>query len=164
LGGPHIVFVTSGTFAGDQVSDDRCAEAAELAGLAAGGRAFRAWISYPDASVSSRIADYGPWELRNDGGRVAAHASTLIPAIETPIDVDEYGTSVTLAPNTWTGTESNGGISGYNCNGWTDGTSSGFGNMGNAQANDVSWTSFTYGPCTQRLRLYCFEQPSGAGP
>jgi hypothetical protein len=62
-------------FRGDQVGDERCMEAADGSGLTAGGRTFKAWLGYPDASASSRIAEYGPWDLLNDGGDVLLRAT-----------------------------------------------------------------------------------------
>jgi hypothetical protein len=157
---PHIVFVTSGTFTGADVGDYKCADAVMNSPLQ--GRTFKAWLSYPDAGAKTRLANYGPWVLMNDGGEVAHARDNLLPTIETPIVVDENGHAITDDYAVWTGTDPD-GIAKNTCNSWKDSTMTG--SIGQALSNDGDWTFHGLSePCATNHHLYCFEQPPDAGP
>ncbi len=57
----------------------------------------------------------------------------------------------------WTGTSANGTATGYDCNGWTSGSSPDRGTSGNVFANDSSWTDIYRQYCSSEKPFYCFQ-------
>jgi hypothetical protein len=154
----HIVFVTSGAFTGERVSDARCTEAVQASPSLA-GRRFKAWLSYPGAGAKRTLADYGPWSLVGDGGIVANDLEHLVPSIGTAIKVTESGALLSDGVHVWTGTNDLGAPD-NTCKGWTAGDTSTTGTCGLVNAIDSSWTDHTDTlACNMTAHLYCFEQP-----
>jgi hypothetical protein len=160
----HIVFVTSGTFTGDQVADQRCMEAMQGSILLMGsGRNFRAWLGTQDAGARERLTEYGPWFLLSDRGLVASDLGHLLPNLQHSINVDESGGFVAHQPIAWTGTDST-GLTVSTCSNWSTGDPAFVGQCGDVNASDAGWTASVTESCGASLRVYCFEQPGDAGP
>lgn len=177
------VFLTSQVFSGNlggiAGADAKCQAAAKAAGL--GGR-WRAWVSSDTSSPASDpnfTKHDGPY-VRLDGVPIASNWADLVDTtILAPIAQDEYGNypravteAYALEPYAFTGTDRHGNATiRMNCNNWTsDGTGNPalkgvVGVYAKERPNEPSptegtWSDlFTYGhPCSDRLRLYCFEQ------
>jgi hypothetical protein len=162
-GGSHIAFLTSETFTGAEASDKRCNDAVQ--GIDSfKGRTFKAFLSYTDAGAISRLTDYGPWFLLNDGGQVAKRASQLLK-MDRPIIIDENGEAHTEVVYAWTGTDGTTGITLNTCQNWIIADNSADGMVGYPDGTEViNWIHWGDHTCDSRSHLYCFEQPSDAGP
>ena len=123
----NLVFVTSGTYVPSPTStiawaDGVCQTAAQNAGLTGN---FIGWIGAGAATWSSRIGSASGW-LRLDGKPFAASKVDLVAGHSLyPNVIDEHG--VAVSPTTLV----NSGLSGYDCNGWTQ-TGTGYANPGYA--------------------------------
>lgn len=162
------VFVTNFTYAGRYVkdSDAICRAFANNAYL---GGSWKAWISYPNNSVSTRLTRSNvPYKLLN-GWTVANDWTDLTngdlfdgpfpPSISLTADMKGVSTYV------WTGTTTSGNTSANTCNGWTSTSGGEFGDAGWSSNNDDGWTqSFqlrcgtSTGSGPAEGAFYCFEQ------
>jgi hypothetical protein len=158
-----IVFVTStastgdlgGVAGADQICNDLAA-AADLPGK------YLAWISTNsgDAPASRFTRKTGPYMLV-DGTIIANNWDDLTDGtLSAPIDIDENGDLV--ARDVFTNVQTDGTVNGSigDCNGWTDGASTGGAGTGLDSVTDGSWTQYDsdYDICTATNRLYCFSQ------
>lgn len=169
--GPKRVFVTSTDYSGNlreagngvdgpEGADNLCNLAARAADL---GGVFRAWLSGAGESnlafhAFERIVGEGPWlQIAKDGSSVETfrnHASLATTPLER-IQLTERGDSVTGA--VWTGTENGGRMADSSCRGFASG-SSGYNGMSGTAGSNADWTASTTRNCSERARLYCFEQ------
>jgi len=95
-----------------------------------------------------------------DGMLIANNKADLTDGtIANPINLDEYGTNISVG-YAWTGTFSSGFADTVdNCNSWTSGSVSVYGRWGDANRVSAGWTDYTADGCqTSGFKLYCFEQ------
>lgn len=171
-GGPKIVFVTDGRYTGDLATEG--GGASGLAGADAvctrearnAGRTgtFKAWLSTATQNAKDRIAAVGPWRSV-DGTVVFANAAADRPAAFLRFTAAGTDLLFSTSREVWTGTNALGlrTASGATCGDWT--TAVQLGTYGElawinprwTDAQDVQGSSATK-PCTEHLRLYCFEQ------
>jgi hypothetical protein len=165
-GGPCRVFITSQRFTaalgGLEGADAICQALADAAPLARGGR-YRAWLSVPGSSPSTRFSytdQTGPYQLVT-GQRIATNWATLTDGgIETPINRDELGNPIgDRSPFVWTKTQTDGTFWPLlsTCGDWesTSDTTAG----GDARLASAFWSQgFQDLPCSSQFGLYCFEQ------
>jgi hypothetical protein len=149
----HFVFVTSGTFPGYEVADEKCMAAARASGALA-GRRFKGWFS-TTTGAKARLVDYGPWYTTADAALLVTDWDHLLSTHEQPIDSDEKGAGIGATP-VWTGTSSE-GLPLYTCDSWTDAAALGV--LGSTSEKTGAWTLSGYAPCAENHHLYCFEQP-----
>jgi hypothetical protein len=169
-GGNKIVFITSATYSGDlatvagqtnglAAADRLCTTAAMAAGL---GPAWRAWLSDASTNAIDRIADAGPWFLR-DGTRVFNNKANLATTALAPININENGAHVQRwdGSNThyvWTGTQIGGVRTNLTCSDWS--STAGMGSVGELDSAE-QWTGNGQLDCvgiTYLMHLYCLEQ------
>ena len=166
---PKLVFVTRQIFTanlgGVAGADAKCQTAAEDAGISG---TFKAWIADGTSSPSTTFTRcQSPYELV-DETLVADNWEDLTDGtIKHPINKDEYGTELTLAPTSvWTNTVAAGTPArttlDTTCRAWgaldppyaTD-----HADTGSYGASTAAWThtgGWLY--CSIHLHLYCFEQ------
>ena len=172
-----IFFVTKGRYRGDLGTeggapsgpaggDSVCTREAREAGH---GGLFKAWLSTSTENAKSRIAAVGPW--RSLGSALVPFPGAAVT--DPPANFLGYtadGTELFFEPDrlVWTGTKSNGtrNDNGDTCNDWTSNLADVRGGRGDFnQIGDGRWTdsraldrTSETSPCSERLRLYCFEQ------
>jgi len=177
-----VFFVTKGRYSGDLGTegaapsgpaggDSVCTREAREAGH---GGLFKAWLSTSTENAKSRIKAVGPWRSLASGSL----GSALVPfpsaaVTDPPADFLRYtadGTDLFFEPNrlVWTGTKLNGtrNDNGDTCTDWTGSLATLRGGRGDFdQIGDGQWTdsraldrTSETSPCSERLRLYCFEQ------
>jgi len=153
--GAKRVFVSSSTHNGNlgglSGADSMCQS---LAGSLNPQGTFVAWLSDDTHDAKDRVTSSGPW-YRLDGIKVADSKADLTDGIIfTSIN---YDNTYSYSPMTfvWTGTDSDGTKSTYNCSNW--GSTSGDGTAGNTSAV-YYWTSANHFSCGTSYKLYCFEQ------
>lgn len=166
------VFVTSTTYSGNLVQaagaadglaagDKLCTQAAQAAVL---GGTWQAWLSVKGTDAKTRMAAVvGGWYLL-DGTKVFNNAANLTTQPLDSIHMTEQKTVLNMpGTSVWTGTSSGGvgGGLGSNCLDWTLTV----GTMGVpvvATVGDTAfaskWTDGSSVSCSNRARLYCFEQ------
>lgn len=151
------VFVTdtmySGNLGGLSGADAKCQARADAAGL---GGNWKAWLSDSTTNAKDRIAN-AKYVRTGDGLLIANHIVDLTDgSIANPINRNPYG-NLLSAGSTWTGTGSNGTVSGSNtCSNWKIGGI--YGEKGYVLSNTTSWTDNGQSYCGYSRRLYCFEQ------
>jgi len=171
------VFVSSATYTGDlreggagsglDGANAKCNNLASAAGLTAGGRVFKAWLSNSTDSAADRLTHSSVPYVRIDGVVVADDWADVVDGgLANPINVDEYGIPKggEYGAFVWTGTNTAGYYSGedkYACT--TDWTcsiydSSQTGMIGYSGVISSSWTSGSNSRCSSNRALYCFEQ------
>jgi hypothetical protein len=148
----YVVFVTSqtieGKFAGDAgpttLADAFCLEKANALG---GGSKWKAWLMAGNQLPAVRLRDVpGGWVDVN-GNEVAIDRVALSGSLTNPPHLDE--TKKLASGEVWTG------IRGDTCGEWTGKDQGDVGVVGDAR----QWTnSEDNRPCSNRYRLYCFEQ------
>jgi len=114
---------------------------------------YKAWLSTSEINARDRIVD---GEYRNIFDDVIANNmndlldGSLINPIES-IELIDY--------TIWTGTETDGTLSQFNCNDWTSNSGSEDGRVGVAGRTNEVWTSFSNpNSCSAGFRrLYCFQ-------
>jgi hypothetical protein len=169
--GSCTVFVTSQTFSngnrgGLGGADTECNDLAAATNLPG---EYKAWLSdvVADESPSTRFSTVGmssPYVLADAAKtRVAASWSALTSGtIDTPINVDETGQTVPPGKLlVWTGTNTVGGPTGSDCDGWRDDTDNFEGTLGQTNQTDADWTESSGVSCDEfilSLGHYCFEQ------
>ena len=172
-----IFFVTKGRYSGDLATEGGAASGpaggdslcTREAGAAGHVGLFRAWLSTSKENAKSRIKAVGPWR---------SLGSVLLPfpgaaVADPPGDFLHYtadGTDLFFEPQrlVWTGTKLNGTLNdnGDTCADWTSSPANVRGGRGDFnEIGDGRWTdsraldrSSETSPCSERLRLYCFEQ------
>jgi hypothetical protein len=161
---PKRVFVTStrfqGTLGGLAGADQTCSLAAQGANL---GGTWTAWLSDGTSDAIGRIADVGPWFLVAGMTEVFHNKGSLTATPLVPINMDEYGSTVSAAAGTdeasvWTGTDQGGHGTGENCLSWTRNYASYFAAVGSVTSTSL-WSRYgSDSECSQSARLYCFER------
>jgi hypothetical protein len=179
--GDKRIFVTSvaytGALGGLSGADEECNN---VAGAAALGGTWTAWLSDRNTAALDRIADVGPWYLIDEATVVFNNKPNLTTTPIVAIAVDEHGRSV-LDATAWTGTAVGGLPQGSGdeefcaCTPseagdwmWEEGECihhggiaevfPGTGTVGAVSAADNAWTSSGDLPCNQQAHLYCIEQ------
>jgi hypothetical protein len=163
---PKIVFITSGTFPGDQIggiadADALCNQFATTGGLPG---TYKAWISDDVVGIgpaTTFIHSAVPYV--NTVGNVIANdwIGLTSGVLLNPILYDETGADLTPATggpiDVWTGTDPLGNpVPGLTCAGWSAAGVDGIEGYGNSTN-----TLWTLGPplnCASEAHLYCFEQ------
>lgn len=153
----HEVFVTSATYTGNlgglQGADNLCQARADAAALA--GR-WKAILSGSGVLARDRVPV---------GGRLHNRAATYIASsganfwggfLSSNISTDEHGS--VAAANAWTGTTVSGSASPSQCAGWTSGSASVQGEVGDHNASSISWLGGSTQTCDQQQALYCMSQ------
>ncbi|MCB9706927.1 MAG: hypothetical protein H6711_34095 [Myxococcales bacterium] len=161
----RVVFVSSKAFNGDHGgldgADAKCQVLAEDAGLPG---EFKAWLSTPGGSPSTRFTQWKDRYVRVDGVPVAFDYKDLVDGspLLAPITVTEQG--MTIAADTcntggvWTATSTAGDFLGEHCSGWSS-ASKLIGGAKGLVSSVTLWTEASCaGPCEGFGRLYCFEQ------
>lgn len=165
----YKVFVTSttynGGFGGREISDFVCNQRANAAGLTG---YYKSWIgtqsSYPDPEVGPKdvfdISYSYPFE-KTDGTKIANNWSELTDSggIESAIDRDEFGNTISGTTHVWTSVYTGGSGYSADCSGWK--STSGSGYYGVTNLTDISWMRVNTDTCATLNRLYCVEQESG---
>lgn len=166
----RLIFVSSEGYEAHTLSglhaDTQCTW---LAGLAAEqgslprppGTAFRAWLSGPSRDAGDLVRP-GNGPFINLQGEVVALNRTrlLMGLVDTPVQYDEYGE--TLTASVWTGTGVDGLAADEHCDGWTSDSDEQFGRIGvsglaGADWTDVSWVA-NPAECWQVWPIYCVEE------
>jgi hypothetical protein len=169
-----IFFVTDGRYTGDLATEGaaasglagadaictREARAAQLTGV------FKAWLSTSMQDAKDRIAPVGPWQMVDGrvvfGDRIVGHPENF-PTYSAK------GNDLLFDPNArvWTGTTAPGRLNDASktCASWTSAAAAAAGTYGSLTWTSDGWTderkldaTSETSPCSERLRLYCFEQ------
>ncbi|MDB4939134.1 MAG: hypothetical protein JWP87_6106 [Labilithrix sp.] len=162
-----IFFVTDGRYTGDLAglagADAICMQEATAGGLTG---VFKAWLSTSTEDAKDRIAPVGPWQMVD--GRVVFSGAT----VGNPESFPTYsakGNDLLFDPNpnVWTGTTGPGRLNdgSKTCSSWTSAGPTDTGTYGSLAWTSDLWTderkldaTSETSPCSERLRLYCFEQ------
>jgi len=160
--GAKKVFLTSttqnGNLGGIAGADAICVARATAAAIPNAAH-FKAWISddSTDAIDHVTVNSAGPW-YRLDGVRIAYNKAELLTVpLFTAIAVTENG-DYRGSFSVWTGTQTTGTKSTFNCVNWThSGSSDGDGLVGTAGYSSYVWTAWGPMACDQNGALYCFE-------
>jgi hypothetical protein len=158
------VFVAStlgnGNLGGYQGGVNACNQLAASNGL---GGSWVPWLSVNSTNSTNQSIHAGntipnvPY-VRLDGIMVANDKQDLLDGtIDNPINIDETGI---LNNNAWavmTGTNAQGMATGYDCNGWTDGSFNYLTTQGGPKNTNSSWTDYGPGFCLFHRSFYCFE-------
>jgi len=159
-----LVFVTSKTYTGElggiAGADDKCQQLASAAGLSG---TYRAWLAAEDAAPAGRFPLSPDPYLRVDGVRVADDWTDLTDGtVLAPIDRDETGAHV--EERVWTNVRPDGTHydARQDCFEWTTDFLAATGATGSCSATGGTWSlvisSGNWPRCSERKRLYCFEQ------
>jgi hypothetical protein len=171
-----LVFVTSelvqgGYLHGLDGADATCQRLAQAARLPG---SYKAWLSSVGHGVADRFTHAAEPYVLVDGTPIADDWADLThAALRHPIDLDEHGATPEPRPffgaAVWTFTSYDatalrwepGGTPTSNprgdCLAWED--LAGLGMLGGFESAAAAWTSSSTGiSCTERARLYCFEQ------
>jgi hypothetical protein len=151
------VFTTSTTYSGAlggaHGADTECARQAVASGLPG---SFRAWISDGTIGAYDGIADVGPWYTTGDA--VAFSSKIDLRGAPRSELLDEYGDHA-QSLGAWSGSDASGNATGFDCNGWTNGTTEATGTSGSAIALDPTWGGGDAPrSCATQGPLVCFEQ------
>lgn len=154
-GTSKLIFVTNGLWSGNlgglSGADDKCNAEAKIRGFrgkfqallgSTAGRPLTRSIHYPIPYVSE-TANY----LQSD------FHDLFNSGPDNPVNADPY-------KHAWTGLNSNGTLSGQDCNGWTDSSNSNTGSKGKVDAIGATWLNDLELPyaCNGIFNLYCIEQ------
>jgi hypothetical protein len=158
------VFLTSttvtGSMGGMSGADATCQTRATTAGLTG---TYKAWLTDSTTTVSARLAHSTDPYYKLDGVKVADNWTDLMDgSIDSTINVNDLGATVpTTSFNfVYTGADSSGNPTAYDCSDWTDTVHDGslrpaggdWAYVDNQWA--YRWNSF----CDTNGRLYCFQQ------
>lgn len=169
--------VAIGSIAGVDGADDACNSLAVAYNLPG---EYVAWLSQPGATAPDRLGQgaNGPWrtwdpDLELWTALVAESIDDLRDGtIGAKLGWTETGQPVSETCLAWTGTRASGdladpgdGYSAGHCSSWSEGQPSALGLAGRCNAVDEQWTEWGPVPCSQELRLYCFQLiPQSDGP
>ncbi len=139
-------------------ADARCQA---LASDASRGGTWNAWLSIGTLSAKDRLSRAAvPYRLL-DGTLIGTTFDELVlgNGIAHAIDRNERGELVTGEQEVWTGTNSNGNVSGPTCNDFTSASNGFTASVGNLTMKTPAWT-YALGQFCDRTaqRIYCFEQ------
>lgn len=163
---PRIVFVTSGTFVGAlgglAGADEKCAMAAQTAGLPG---TWRAWLSdgTENGSPAGRFDTmFSGFYKRVDGVPVAHGWAGLGGALLAKIEVTENNAVVGNPKSAWTNINQGGTAADKDnhCGGWTSESDQSSAVRGSLTVMDAGWTNAGVQTCDNDLHLYCFQNPS----
>jgi len=129
---------------GLDAGDNICREHAARANLPL-ANTFKAWLSTSQTGAGERLQFDGPF-VRTDGVPVAESVAELTGGfLQAPIQFNELGTfGPSFFEDVWTGTNSDGAATSYNCGDWTSGRSTIPGHFGQTYLSDGGWTLFVY--------------------
>lgn len=153
-----VAFVTSSRYRGDLGgvnADVICTAHANDAGWSG---TFRAWIETDGGSADRRIRDAG--YARTDGLTFTQSKRQLYAGeVMHPLVLDERGRRID-GGTVWTSTTVMGTHMGIinTCLGWTEGTGTRAGMVGEPTAGTRRWTDLGPNQCDVPNRLYCFDQ------
>ncbi|MEM8962281.1 MAG: hypothetical protein AAGD38_12430 [Acidobacteriota bacterium] len=158
---PRLVFASSVSTTGDlgglDGGDAFCQGLADAAGL---GGTYKAWLSDPNGSPSTRFTqDDRAFELV-DGTQIAADWDDLIDGtLDAAISLDENGDAASSNNGrVWTGTTFAGERVGNSCAEWSTDTGVSAG-VGEYSETDNAWTYDGLGlTCNESYLIYCFQQ------
>jgi PKD repeat protein len=155
LSGVFQVFVTSEGYQGDlgglAGADQECQLLAEAAGLPG---TWTAWLSDDNTDARDRIRDGQYEQLFQD--IVADNLADLTDgSLNAPINYDENRDIQNEF--VWTGTQSDGTRTEFNCNGWTTAADTVQGTGGVSDQTDEQWTDEGPQSCSEYRSLYCFS-------
>lgn len=170
IGCTKLIFVTSqsyqGNFGGKVVANQSCQSAASTAGLP--GK-YKAWLE--PVLGTGGLFDFmyqSPVEYRtldnhfSSPSKIADDWTDLISGtLDGPIIETELGTTADGggAPGwTWTGLDSDGTGTAYNCVGWSSNSSSDYGTCGRVSHTDSGWSNIGHCGCNNSFALYCIQQ------
>lgn len=142
----------SGIEAGDSI----CNNLAEQAGLPFQG-SYKAWLSDDSVAAAERFEQRGGWQ-RPDGIEVASTLADLTDGqLFASVIQDETG-EYQVNNDIWTGTNTNGSASGFDCENWSSAEEGNSGITGRNRNTIASWTAFTTRQCSQTsTHLYCLS-------
>lgn len=160
------IFITSGTMNGGKLfglpgADGICIFHAQDANLPNPGN-YIALLSDNENDALTRLApDFtGVYVLNTDPPTIVGTRQDLVSdTLEAPINIDEWGTSVSVpSAKVWIGTSDLEG--GLTCNGWASNNALEQATVGDPQLTDGGWRDIGPMPCNdQFFRLYCVENP-----
>lgn len=168
--GERVVFVGGHSIGSDGMriggvsgADSWCQqEAIYNAGLSG---VYKAWIADSDANSApaTRFEQASVPYVMTDGTQVADNWTDLTDGtLDTNIDLDETGVTVTATQNVATNVDTDGtqysATLADSCTDWTY-TSDDTARHGSNQLADGQWTSYGNPQCNHPKLLYCFEQP-----
>lgn len=163
------IFVTSNRYSTNQFgsvsgADTACQSLADSAGL---GGQWKAWLSTQTVSTSENLCQSAVRYIKPDGTVIANEWVDLTDGtLQSPIDMDPNGNTITTGLDVWTHTALDGttkGTSGSNtaCNDWTTNLDTIRATIGRANVIDGFWTDNGLPMrCSGQARLYCIQQPS----
>ena len=153
-------------------ADAKCQAHANDAGLRGN---YKAWISDLRGTPSSNFENFKnddgsiPFQLV-DGTIIADNWDDLLDgSLQHPIDMDENGVVVGSPFLPWTNTRNDGGrvssssfdmcTVSFTTSGWVSSSGNGiYGGVGDSRQVDARWTQQTGSKCSDKRRLYCFQQ------
>lgn len=169
--------ITIGNVIGVDAADDACnslAAAHDIPGE------YVAWLSQPGDGAVARLSQGfdGPWrtwdpEVEMWTALVAENIADLTDgSLSAALGYTETTQPVPETCLTWTGTMASGGIAktdngaaAEHCSSWSTNQPGQLGLAGRCNAQDSQWTQWGPVPCSQALRLYCFQLvPEPADP
>lgn len=162
------VFITERQFNGDLGgsvgADDKCQTEADAADSKVKGRVFKAWISgarQKDTIDAKRtlFRSKSPYQLV-DGSLLAKDFKSLVnsgPEHFINMFANGKSSSERFELWTWTGISDRGETLELNCSDWHSSGADDLGAKGDALEHSL-WSDFYQSKCSDKLRLYCFEQ------
>jgi hypothetical protein len=158
----RLAFVSSltggGNLGGVSGADEKCRQLARAADLAG---TYRAWLADGASSPSESFSQSTDPYVRVDGAVIAGNWTSLTSGnLLAPINLDEGGRLLpdSALEQVWSGTLFDGTPGPDHCTGWTDGSASAAGGMGNPWSTGASWADLSSFVCAVPLHFYCFEQ------
>jgi hypothetical protein len=176
-----VIFTTTSTyqpgndFTSVESADALCQSVAAgslISSVVAQSSRFRALLATSGNPLASRFDEFG--EVRNVNGEIVFDSPATAfggidgPSFPSAIAIDQDGISVTAGPSydVWTGADSTGAPSLYNCDDWSStGSSSQIGYL--TGSSFTWWLSYSSITCSSYAHLYCMaveESSCGGGP
>ncbi len=161
----NYVFATSKTYAGSlgglTGADALCAQAATSSGLLGH---YVAWLATSTTNALTRLGSARGWigtsglPFADTTGVAGGKTGIRNGQIYYPPTYTEFGTTNSSSiASSWTGANEDGSLAtGYNCNDWTDGTTSFSGAAGFQTYGSTEWTYEFVSDCTGSSSVYCF--------
>lgn len=120
---------------------------------------WKAIISTSSADAVDRIGELSGDIYNMNNELVAESKSDLFDgSLLAPIQYDENGNLVSLAPYAWTGSDEFGVGTGFDCDDWFSPTA-GSATVGSAASTGSGWLNHTLESCSTLQRLYCISPP-----